>query len=154
MKVIFDEDAAQDAALRVWERRDTHDSAKGKFSAWANTIISGKRADHRRCRSDEQSTDLHLSEDDDFFYREYSTAGDVVFPCKESQLAFEMKAEGFSSADIARALGVTVGTAQVKMSQWRKKIALPIKVSRSKTGYRCRGTERHSQESETSIRAT
>jgi DNA-directed RNA polymerase specialized sigma24 family protein len=153
MKIIFDEDAAQAVATRIWERKDKYKPIGSTFSAWVEKIIYDKLSDHRGQLVQRSKYD-QLSEGDDVTFREDGRTIDIVFPCKTSQLVFEMKAEGFSSAEIARATGMKVATLEVKMSRWRKKIAMPVKVSRPETGYRCRGIDRASREPESSTRAT
>jgi DNA-directed RNA polymerase specialized sigma24 family protein len=147
LKLIGDEDAAQDAVLRIWERKDKYSPIGSTFSAWANSIITGVKADYWRIRMAEQLVQ-HIPLIDIAYGGDLEPVQrfSMTYPNETAKRVFRLRRQGYDLHEIAALIGMTYGALRVQMTRWRKQIFLKYaNESPEKTGYRYRGEERDPQ---------
>ncbi|MGA7244318.1 MAG: hypothetical protein WBX19_14105 [Terracidiphilus sp.] len=115
MKRLYDEDQAQDVCLKAWRKLDA--CRAGEFAKFVNNIIAGVRIDAYRTAKEHEELSTYSEE-----VLLIPAQPEIIFPCKRSERAFTLKAYGYSNPEVALAIGVTVGSLEVLLARWRKKI--------------------------------
>ena len=116
MRRLYDDDAAQEVTLRTWANRC---AVSGSFAAYVNRAITNRKTDGFRLTGRRAEVWLDPEREE---AAEDEREPEIVYPCQRSREAFELKAEGYSDAEVAKLLGVTPGSLGVQFTRWRKKI--------------------------------
>ena len=113
------DDIAQKVMLDMWLK------LKGgipRFTiAWVKEIIDNAKIDLLRKQQREAEIFAPMPETED---PEDERDIELVFPCEEAEAVFRLQHEGYSLREIAMARETTLGSLEVQMSRWRKKISV------------------------------
>lgn len=119
MKRLYNEDAAQDATVRTFERLSDY-KGRSEFHRWVNSIVTSRRpmaiaAEVHQREQVEVPENPSMDEEHEI---------SISFPNETTERVFELKAEGYDLREIAKLVGIDYGALRKRCERWRKEIVV------------------------------
>lgn len=130
LRVLGDEhtsqDVLQEAFIKIWQRIDQYDPAKGRLYTWMLNIARNAAVDKLRSKGEIMKTKIHTGEDIVYNETMAGSTGQSTDTIGLRKLVAELKPEhgtvvqmayfnGYSMEEIAKTLEIPVGTVKTRM---------------------------------------